>query len=381
LSSEALAKLETLAKWGFLHFDLPMNFSLKIDYWLLAPVVILTFIGLATLASINPLYFRNQIISLIISVVFFLIISQINISSLKILKNPLYIVSLVLLLIVLIIGIESRGAVRWVEFLGIRIQFSETLKPLLSLSFAAFISDNKNPTFKTLLIAIVFLLPVIIMIYLQPDLGSALIYTAVFFLALIVIGFPIYWFGITALPAILLSPLFWTMLHEYQRQRILTFFQLNRDPLGASYNSIQALIAVGSGMFSGKGLGEGTQSILRFLPERHTDFIFATISEGMGFVGGLIIILAFLFLLYRIYFIFIENNSLFEKIFLICCFFFFLIQFFLNVGMNIGLLPVVGVTMPFVSFGGSSLMSSFIFLAIASSISISHKKRNVLEIR
>ncbi|MBU3978075.1 FtsW/RodA/SpoVE family cell cycle protein [Patescibacteria group bacterium] len=355
--------------------------KLNIDYWLLAPVVILTFIGLATLASINPLYFRNQIISLIISVVFFLIISQINISSLKILKNPLYIVSLVLLLIVLIIGIESRGAVRWVEFLGIRIQFSETLKPLLSLSFAAFISDNKNPTFKTLLIAIVFLLPVIIMIYLQPDLGSALIYTAVFFLALIVIGFPIYWFGITALPAILLSPLFWTMLHEYQRQRILTFFQLNRDPLGASYNSIQALIAVGSGMFSGKGLGEGTQSILRFLPERHTDFIFATISEGMGFVGGLIIILAFLFLLYRIYFIFIENNSLFEKIFLICCFFFFLIQFFLNVGMNIGLLPVVGVTMPFVSFGGSSLMSSFIFLAIASSISISHKKRNVLEIR
>lgn len=355
--------------------------KLKIDYWLLAPVCILTLIGLTTLASINPLYLRNQIISLIISLFFFLFISQINVSSLRAIKTPLYIVSVILLFIVLIIGIESRGAVRWIEILGIRIQFSETLKPFLSLALASFISDNKNPTFRTLLMAIVFLLPIIIMIYLQPDLGSALIYAAVFFLTLVVIGFPLHWFAITALPAILLSPLFWAILHDYQRQRILTFFQLNKDPLGTSYNSIQALIAVGSGMFSGKGLGEGTQSALRFLPERHTDFIFATISEGMGFIGGLIIILAFFFLLYRLYTIFINSSSLFEKSFLICCFLFLLIQFFLNAGMNIGILPVVGVTMPFVSFGGSSLMSNFIFLAIASSISVSHKKRNVLEIR
>jgi rod shape determining protein RodA len=271
--------------------------------------------------------------------------------------------------------------VRWIELFGIRVQFSETLKPVLSLAFAAFISDKKNPTFRTMLFAIVLLLPVITMIYLQPDLGSALIYAAVFFLTLLVIGFPIYWFGLSLLPVVLFSPLFWTILHDYQRQRILTFFQLHKDPLGTSYNSIQALIAVGSGMFSGKGLGEGTQSALRFLPERHTDFIFATISEGMGFIGGLIIILAFVFLLYRIYSIFLNSSSRFEQTFLMCCFLFLLIQFFLNIGMNIGLLPVVGVTMPFVSFGGSSLMSNFIFLAIASSISVSHKKRNVLEIK
>lgn len=356
-------------------------FNLKIDYWLLVPVTILVLVGLTTLASINPLYLRSQIISLVISAVLFLFISQINVSSLKSIKTPLYIVSLILLFIVFIIGIESRGAVRWVEFLGVRIQFSETLKPVLSLVFAAFIADKKNPTFRTLLSAIIFLLPVIVMIYLQPDLGSALIYAAVFFLTLIVIGFPLHWFAIAALPAVLFSPLFWIMLHEYQRQRILTFLQPHKDPLGTSYNSIQALIAVGSGMFSGKGLGESTQSVLRFLPERHTDFIFATISEGMGFVGGLIIILAFLFLLYRIYTIFLNSGGIFEKTFLICCFLFFLIQFFLNAGMNIGLLPVVGVTLPFVSFGGSSLMSNFIFLAIASSISVSHRKRDVLEIR
>lgn len=358
-----------------------MKFNLKLDFWLLVPVVILTLISLTTLASISPLYFRNQIISLIISIIFFLIISQINISIFNTITKPLYIISLILLLIVLIIGIESRGAIRWIEFLGFRIQFSETLKPILSLTFAAFISNQKNQTFRTMVKAIILMLPVIVMICLQPDLGNAIIYTAVFFLTLITIGFPIYWFGIAAMPFILLSPLFWTMLHDYQRQRILTFFELQKDPLGTSYNSIQALITVGSGMFVGKGLGESTQSVLRFLPERHTDFIFATISEGMGFVGGFFIILAFLFFMYRIYAIFMKSDTLFEKIFLICCFFFFLVQFFLNIGMNIGILPVVGVTMPFISFGGSSLMSNFIFLAIASSISISYKKRNVLEIK
>lgn len=355
--------------------------KLKIDFWLLAPVIILIAIGLTTLASISQLYLRSQIVSLIISVIIFLFFSQIKISSLRSIKLPFYVISLVLLFIVLIIGIESRGAVRWIELFGVRIQFSETLKPLLSLAFAAYISGKKNPAFKTLLAATLFLLPVITMIYLQPDLGSAIIYAAVFLLTLIILGFPLRWFGIAALPVLLVSPLFWATLHEYQRQRILTFFQLHKDPLGTSYNSIQALIAVGSGMFSGKGLGEGTQSVLRFLPERHTDFIFATISEQMGFIGSAIIILAFCFLLYRIYRIFLNSNDLFEKTFLICSFLFFLIQFFLNAGMNIGILPVVGVTMPFVSFGGSSLMSNFIFLAITSSISISNKKNDVLEIR
>lgn len=353
----------------------------KIDYWLLSPVVILILIGLTTLASINPIYLRNQSISLVISIIIFLIISQINVSIFRTIKKPLYVASLVLLFIVLIIGIESRGAVRWIELFGIRVQFSETFKPLLSLAFASFIADKKNPTWPTLFSALALLLPVIVMIYLQPDLGSALIYTAVFFLSLIVLGFPIHWFGLSLLPLLLLSPLFWNILHEYQRQRILTFLQLHKDPLGASYNSIQALIAIGSGMFFGKGLGENTQSGLRFLPERHTDFIFATLSEGMGFIGSLIIVLAFLFLFYRIYNILMNTNNLFEKTFLICCLLFFLIQFFLNVGMNIGLVPVVGVTLPFVSYGGSSLMSNFIFLAITSSISVSLKKRNVLEIR
>ena len=358
-----------------------MKFNIKIDYWLLAPVVVLLLMGMTTLASINISYLRAQIFSLIISLIIFFIISQINFESLINLKKPIYIISLIFLAIILLIGIESRGAIRWIELFGIRFQLSEIFKPLLSLSLAAHISAKQNPNFKNFLSTILLLSPVVILIYLQPDLGNALIYTGVFLLTLVSIGFPFYWFIMLLAPVLLVMPFLWTILHEYQRQRIMTFLHPASDPLGSSYNSIQALIAIGSGMWFGKGLGESTQSGLRFLPERQTDFIFATLSEGMGFLGALIIILAFAFFLYRIYKIFVLSNNMFEKAFLACSFFFFLIQFTLNIGMNIGIMPIVGVTLPFVSFGGSSLVANFIFLALITSISNSLKTRDVLEIK
>jgi rod shape determining protein RodA len=161
----------------------------------------------------------------------------------------------------------------------------------------------------------------------------------------------------------------------------MTFLNPTSDPLGISYNSIQAMIAVGSGTFLGKGLSEGTQSGLRFLPERQTDFIFATIAEGLGFLGALIIVLALLFLCYRVYLIFSATSDKFIKVFSACAFGIFLIPSFVNIGMNIGIVPIVGVTLPFVSFGGSSLLSNFIFLGILSSMSTSRKHKDVLEIR
>lgn len=286
-----------------------------------------------------------------------------------------------MLSIVFLIGVESRGAARWMELFGIRIQFSEICKPLLSLALASQISDDRKPELKTFILTGLLLVPVILFIYLQPDLGNALIFVSVYLLSLIILGFPLRWFAIAfLLPLLLISPFLWSLLHEYQRQRILTFIHPRKDPLGTSYNTIQALIAVGSGMFFGRGLGENTQSLLRFLPERQTDFIFAAISEGMGFIGASLVIIAFIFLLYRIYSIFKNSDNLFEKTVLVCSFLFFFVQFFLNVGMNIGLLPIAGVTLPFISYGGSSLVANFIFLAIASSISVSRKQKH-LEIR
>ncbi len=300
---------------------------------------------------------------------------------LKELKFPIYIISLILLFIVLIIGLETRGAVRWIDIFGIRLQFSEILKPFLALAFASLIAKSKDNNFKSFLIDIGLIIPVIVLIFLQPDLGNALLYLAVAVSTLLVVGYPVYWFLFLMLPVILASPLLWFLLHDYQRQRIFTFLNSGNDPLGASYNGIQAIIAVGSGTFLGKGISEGTQSVLRFLPERHTDFIFATIAEGIGFVGVMVVVVAFLFLAFRIYTIFKNSEDLFGKTFLSISFGFLLIQGFVNMAMNMGLLPIVGITLPFVSFGGSSLLSNFIFLGMVASLGSGQKNKHVLEIR
>ena len=196
-----------------------------------------------------------------------------------------------------------------------------------------------------------------------------------------IFGFPLRYFLASLLLMTFSFPIFWKFLREYQKQRILTFFHLRVDPLGTSYNAIQSVIAVGSGMLIGRGLGQGTQSTLRFLPERHTDFIFATLSEGLGFIGSLVILVAFGFLFYRIFLIYKNSDSVFSKIFAQAAFSLFLIQFFLNIGMNIGIMPIVGVSLPFVSYGGSSLLSSFILLGFLSSMSKGNNLKEVLEIR
>lgn len=358
-----------------------MRLKFRIDLWLLAPVVILVTVSLTTLASIDVSYFQSQAVALVVGLVAFFFFSQINIDAVKQFRNSIYIISIILLGIVLLMGIESRGAVRWVEILGVRIQFSEVLKPFLALSYASFIADNRHPSLKSFFSILFLTLPIVLLIVWQPDLGSGLIYAFVALLTLLVSGFPFRWFVIVLIPFILASPLIMSQLHEYQRQRILTFLNPTADPLGTSYNSIQAIIAVGSGSFFGKGLSEGTQSGLKFLPEKHTDFIFATIAEGLGFVGVVIIIAALFLLCYRSYIIFKNANDFFTKIFTASCFGFLFVPFFINIAMNIGYLPIVGVTLPFVSYGGSSLLSSFIFLGFLSAVSVGQRKKDILQIK
>ena len=358
-----------------------MTTKLRFDFWLLLPVTVLTIISLTTLLSLNGSYFKSQLFSLAVAFLAFLFFSQLNIELFKKLALPLYILSLVLLSIVLLIGIESRGAIRWIDIFGVSIQFSELLKPLLALSFASFVAQHEYPTIKSFFAALLFVLPIVVIIALQPDLGTGLLYLSVVVFTLIVVGVPLRWFALSAVPFLLVSPLIWTMLHDYQRQRVLAFLHPASDPLGTSYNSIQAIIAVGSGSFGGKGLSQGTQSILRFLPERHTDFIFATIAEGLGFVGATIVVVILLLLCYRIYVIFKDTNDLFSRIFVLCAFGFILFQGLVNIGMNIGVVPIIGITLPFVSFGGNSLISNFIFLGILSSLSLSQRNRDVLQIR
>lgn len=354
---------------------------LRIDWWLIIPVVVLLILGLTTLSSISPIFFRGQLISIGIALLAFFIFSQMDVLVIKSLSLPIYIGSILLLVTLLIIGEVSRGAVRWVYIFGIPIQFSEIFKPLLTISLASYLTSLEKVTFRKFIFLIVLALPLVVLIALQPDLGSALIYAGVVGFTMLIFGFPIIWFGLSLLPALIISPFFWKMLHDYQQQRILTFIHPANDPLGTSYNSVQAIIAVGSGMILGKGFSESTQSGLRFLPERHTDFIFATLSEGLGFLGSFLVILVFSILLYRIYSIFRSLDEPFGKIVASAFFSLILIQFFLNIGMNIGIVPIVGVTLPFVSYGGSSLLSNFIMLGILSSLSSSIKRGEVLEIK
>jgi rod shape determining protein RodA len=354
---------------------------LNIDWWLILPVFILLIIGLTTIFSLNSALFANQLFSLGISLATFIVFANVRYEFFKQFALPIYVVSLVLLAIVFIIGFESRGAVRWINFFGFPIQFSEVLKPFLAIALASFLAPQNNTSLRAFIVSSILLLPIFLLIALQPDLGNALIYASVFLFVLLVYGFPFRFFIMSAIPFLISSPFIWHSLRGYQKQRILTFINPTSDPLGTSYNVVQAMIAVGSGMFLGKGISQGTQSGLRFLPERHTDFIFATLSEEMGFAGSLIVILCFIFLCFRIYKIVNSSDDLFTRIFATSAFGFILVHFFVNIGMNIGLVPIVGVTLPFVSYGGSSLLSNFILLGILSSMSTNLSKRNVLEIR
>lgn len=354
---------------------------LPIDWHLLTPVVILAAVSLTTLFSLSPEFFQNQLINLIFGLVVFLIFSQVDYRLFEPLTKPIYVLAIVLLSIVVLLGFEARGAVRWVEIFGVSVQFSEILKPFLTLSLAGYLVAGNKKTVRGFLSIFLFLTPIVALINLQPDLGNGLIYLGATMLTLLVIGYPFLWFIAFSLPFLIMSPFLWQLLHDYQRQRILTFLHPTSDPLGTSYNVIQAIIAVGAGQFLGRGIGEGTQSGLLFLPERHTDFIFATISEGFGFIGAAIIILSFCYMLYRIYVIFSHTSDDYARIFCVGAFFFLIIHFFVNVGMNVGILPVVGITLPFVSYGGSSILSSAIFLGILSAVSREHVKDQVLEIK
>lgn len=344
------------------------------------PIVILVILGLTTLFSINFSLFKSQLIFFIVSLFAYVFICNVDYKILKLYSIHIYIFSIIILFFVLILGIESRGATRWIDIFGLRIQFSEFLKPFLAVSLSSFLT-SRNAQFKTFIYAVFLIIPVVLLILVQPDLGNALIYVSVSFLTFMVFGFSLLFFILGFFVMAAFSPIFWKLMHEYQRQRFLTFLNPSADPLGVSYNAIQSVVAVGSGMFLGKGLGEGTQSILRFLPERHTDFIFATYVEEFGFLGGIVLILVFCYLLYQMILIFQSSKEQFYKIFISCSFFLILVQVFFNIGMNIGLIPVVGVTLPFISYGGSSLLSNFILLGLISSIKSTLKDRNVLEIR
>ncbi len=352
----------------------------KINFSLLVPAIVLVVFGLVSFYILDIQIFKQQLFALVASMLAYIVILHVDYRAIGFLSKYLYVIGLIGLLAVFFIGIEARGSARWIEIFGFNLQVSEVVKPFFLIFIAHFLASSKSKTIGTYLKSILLFSPVFFLVLKQPDLGNALVYTSSFIFMLIMYGFPFSYFFVSALFVIIPLPLLYHTLHQYQKDRLTAFFDITHDPYGISYNAIQSLISIGSGGVFGKGFGNSTQTLLQFLPERHTDFIFATISENLGFIGVIILISVYIFLLYKIYQMLLLQNDTFTYLVLSGFYFLFLTHVFFNIGMNMALLPIVGITLPFVSYGGSSLLTNFIILGIISQVG-DKNKHSLLEIR
>jgi rod shape determining protein RodA len=292
-----------------------------------------------------------------------------------------YLLSLILLVATIIFGSTIRGSTRWIPIGTFQLQAGEFVKPLLVLSFAFFLKLFPPKTFKNILInTVLFAIPTFL-IFKQPDLGTALVVSSIWVAQLFISGFSYWLIAGGAVIAVLFAESLPRFLKDYQLKRLETFMDPFRDPLGSGYNVIQSIVAVGSGGILGKGLGHGTQSHLRFLPERHTDFIFASLAEELGVAGSLLVLVCLGTLLYRLLSLATHTQSSSSRLIYIGVFGYLAFQTFVNIGMNIGLAPVTGVTLPLISYGGSSVLSTAIMLGIASSCAKADKERSLIEIK
>lgn len=271
-----------------------------------------------------------------------------------------YLASLLLLIVVEIAGHTGMGATRWINLGFMKLQPSELMKIALVLALAKYFHSTTLQNIETVSGIVPPLLMALIpaaLIMLQPDLGTALMLLFTTGVILFVVGVQLSKFVAVGVGALAMMPVAWHFLHDYQRQRVLTFLNPERDPLGAGYHIMQSKIALGSGGVFGKGFLNGTQSHLNFLPEKHTDFIFTMLSEEFGIIGALlIVIINFLILVYSYSFAF-KTTSYFGKLVIIGLSTNYFLYIFINISMVLGLIPVVGVPLPMISYGGTVMLS------------------------
>jgi len=347
------------------------------DWWLFSAVIFLVAVGLAAIYSVDLsrgvelVNFKKQLLALLIGLVLFFVASLTQQTFFRSLAKIFYVVAGLLLLAVLFFGQNIRGTTGWFVFNNFSFQPVELAKVGLILMMAYIISnfgrryERSLFFFGTAAVSGLF----IILVMFQPDLGSAVLLGAIWFGLMLLVGArKLYMVGLILI-LITLGVLAWFFfLQSYQKDRVLTFIDPNRDPLHSGYNVNQAIIAVGSGNFFGRGLGFGSQSQLRFLPEAQTDFIFSVIAEELGFAGAAVLIILFGIVLWRI----LRLVKTTDDDFIAACAsgvgILFLAQFFINIGANTGLLPVTGVTLPFVSYGGSSLIINLLLVGILESM-------------
>lgn len=353
--------------WQYIH----------IDVLLLASLMLLAAAGLTILysaSSHNPRAVELQALRLLFAFFIMFMIAQVPPVVLKRSAPWIYALGLIFLLVVLIIGHIGKGAQRWLDLGIMRFQPAEIMKLAIPLLLAWYYHKIHLPiTFKSVMITLPIIFIPAILTAKQPDLGTAILLViaggSVLFLAGLSWRIILSLFGLIGISA----PMAWYILHDYQRQRVLTFLNPESDPLGTGYHIIQSKIAIGSGGVFGKGWLNGTQSNLHFLPEHTTDFIFAVCGEEFGFMGGLVLITLFMLVVLRGLYITVYAQDTFSRLLAGSITFTFFVSFFINMGMVTGILPVVGVPLPLVSYGGSSMVTMMASFGILMSIQ-THRK-------
>lgn len=336
----------------------------RFDLLLVLSLFVLLLISTIVLRSIVPSIYPLYFIYFIIAVVAFVFFSQIDFDIISLFSKHLYIGSIVLLLATLIIGKVIRGVIRWIPIGALTIQSAELVRPFLLLYFANQLTKERLTVNYLVRILILFLLP-FGLILIQPSLGVAILFLAGFIGVLLSSGIKKSYFVWLVLFAIIFVPVSWQFLKPYQKARVITFVDPFKDPLGKGYNAIQSTISVGSGKFFGRGLGKGVQTQLAFLPERQTDFIFAAISEELGFIGAGMVLSGLFLILWRLTVFMEKAINPAARAYLAGFFLMLFSQSLIHIGMNMGLLPITGVPLPLISAGGSSLLATMIGLGIA----------------
>ena len=346
----------------------------KFDWILVAVTVLLLGVSLLTLSSLSVAgdvdYFLKQLIFVLLGLGIMLFTAFLDYRHIEKYSTALYFITVIVLSGVLLFGTSVRGTAGWLSFGVFQVQPVEVAKVTLIIFLASFISKKKSELGEwTRVIASLILSAVLIFLVLrQPDLGSSLVLAAIWGGMLFASGLRAkHLITLFLLGAVLVSS-GWFALADYQKERINTFIHPESDPRGSGYNVLQAIVAVGSGGISGKGIGHGSQSQLNFLPEKHTDFIFAVIAEELGLTGAFFVIGLYLALLYRIKRIGDTAGDNFGYLVAVGVLVMFFSHIAINIGMNIGLLPVTGLPAPLLSYGGSSLFSMLFSLGLLLSI-------------
>jgi len=355
--------------------------KIKVDWYLILPAFLLSSLALFTLISFGEVSARfiKQSVWVVFGLILFVVLQRTNLYFLKNRKFilGLYILSIVALLILFVSGHVAKGAQSWIRLGFFSIQPTDPAKLALILILAKYFSKRfvEISVFKHIFISGLYAGVLGLLVLLQPDFGSAVTIFAIWGGIIFISGLSKKHILFLATIGLLIMTLAWNFaFKQYQKDRVINFIHPMRDIRGSGYNQYQAVIAVGSGQMLGKGIGYGTQSKLKFLPEYQTDFIFSAFAEEWGFVGVAIVLLLFMTMLLRILYVAMKASSNFNALIASGVFIFFGIHIFINIGMNLGVMPITGIPLPFMSYGGSHILIEFIALGIVSNISMG--KRN-----